>query len=111
MLCQRGRWPAPLITHVRHRPQPPANLLRRLRMSRIGWLSIFWFAFLAGAAAQTGRQDYTDLLLRLTELTDNKQYNKAIEGYRRLQARPGTPGWLKAASEYEVAELYGALGQ
>ena len=80
-------------------------------MSRIAWLLIFWLAFLAGAAAQTGRQDYTDLLLRLTELTDNKQYNKAIEGYRRLQAEPGTPGWLKAASEYEVAELYGALGQ
>jgi tetratricopeptide (TPR) repeat protein len=80
-------------------------------MSRIAWLSIFWFSFLAGAAAQTGRQDYTDLLLKLAELTDSKQYNKAIEGYRRLQAQTGTPGWLKAASEYEVAELYGALGQ
>jgi len=80
-------------------------------MSRIAWLSIFWFAFLAGAVAQTGREDYTDVLLKLAELADNKQYNEAIRGYRSLQAQPATPGWLKAASEYEVAELYGALGQ
>lgn len=81
-------------------------------LSRIAGLLIFGFSFLAGAAAQTGRQqDYVDQLLKLSELTSDKQYNEAINGYRRLQAQPGTPAWLKAASEYEVAELYGALGQ
>ena len=52
----------------------------KARMSRIAWLSIFWFAFLAGAVAQTGGQDHTDQLLKLAELTDNKQYNEAING-------------------------------
>jgi hypothetical protein len=31
-------------------------------------------------------------------MTSDKQYNEAIGGYRRLQAQPGTPAWLKAAS-------------
>src|SRR3954451_15269331 len=74
-------------------------------MSRTGVM----FLFLAGAAAQSGRQDYTDELMKLTTLTDNKQYREAISGYRKLQAQVGTPEWLKAASEYEIAELYGAL--
>src|SRR3954466_10106805 len=74
-------------------------------MSRTGVM----FLFLAGAAAQSGRQDYTDELMKLTTLTDNKQYREAISGYRKLQAEVGTPEWLKAASEYEIAELYGAL--
>ena len=81
--------------------------MRYLRAS----LLIVLLAVLSGTAAQAAREDYTDVLLKLTELTDSKQYGEAIEGYRRLQAQPGTPGWLKAASEYEVAELYGALGQ
>ena len=37
--------------------------------------------------------------MRLTELTGNKQYREAIDGYKRLEAQPGTPGWLKAACE------------
>jgi tetratricopeptide (TPR) repeat protein len=78
-------------------------------MSRAALLSILGFLLLAGALAQTGRQDYTDQLTKLIELTDNKQYREAIYGYKRLEAQPGTPGWLKAASEYEIAELYGAL--
>jgi len=82
----------------------------RTLMARLARLSMFCFAFVLNAAAQTP-QDYTDVLLELTELTGNKQYKEAIDGYRRLQAQAGTPGWLKAASEYEVAELYGALGQ
>ena len=80
-------------------------------MFRTALLSILLFSFPAGASAQTGREDYTDQLMKLTELTDNKQYREAINGYKRLQAQPGTPGWLKAACEYEVAELYGALNE
>jgi hypothetical protein len=80
-------------------------------MSRIASISILWLALLAHAFAQTGREDYTGPLLKLAELTGEKQYEAAIDGYRRLQARPGAPAWLKAASEYEVAELYAALGR
>ena len=79
-------------------------------MFRTALISIFMFSFLAGAMASQ-RQDYTDQLMRLTVLTDNKQYREAIHGYKSLQAQPGTPGWLKAASEYEMAELYGALNE
>ena len=80
-------------------------------MFRAALISIFLFSFPACASAQTEQQDYTDQLMKLTELTDNKQYREAINGYRRLQAEPGTSGWLKAASEYEIAELYGALNE
>ena len=80
-------------------------------MFRTALLSILLFSFPACAAAQTGREDYTDQLVRLTQLTDSRRYREAIDGYRGLQARPGTPAWLKAACEYEVAELYGALDE
>jgi hypothetical protein len=80
-------------------------------MFRAALISIFLLSFLAGVPAQTGRQDYTDQLMRLVQLTDNKQYREAINGYRSLQAQPGTPGWLKAGCEYEIAELYGALNE
>jgi tetratricopeptide (TPR) repeat protein len=83
--------------------------MKETSMSRIAWLSIFWL--LGGVAAHAGVQDYTEPLLKLTELADSKQYTEAIEGYRRLQLQQATPAWLKAASEYEVAELYSALGQ
>jgi hypothetical protein len=80
-------------------------------MFRTALISIFLFSFLAGAPARSQRQDYTDQLMKLTELTDNKQYREAINGYKRLQAQPGTPVWLKAACEYEIAELHGALDE
>lgn len=80
-------------------------------MLRTVLISIFIVSFLAGAAAQTGRQDYTDQLMKLVQLTDNKQYREAIIGYRSLEAQLGTPGWLRAASEYEIAELYGTLNE
>ena len=80
-------------------------------MFRTALLSILLFSLPACATAQTGREDYTDQLLELTELTDNKQYREALDGYRRLQAQTGTPAWLRAAAEYEVAELYGALNE
>ena len=80
-------------------------------MFRTTLISILLFSFLAAAPARGQRQDYTDELMKLTELTDNKQYREAISGYKRLQAQAGTPGWLKAASEYEIAELYGALNE
>ena len=80
-------------------------------MLRTLLISIFIVSFLPGAAAQTGRQDYTDQLVKLVQLTDNKQYRDAIIGYRNLEAQPETPGWLRAASEYEIAELYGTLNE
>lgn len=80
-------------------------------MFRTTLISIFLFSFLAGAPARSQRQDYTDQLMRLTVLTDNRQYREAISGYKSLQANPGTPEWLKAASEYEMAELYAALNE
>jgi hypothetical protein len=80
-------------------------------MLRTALISIFLFSFLAGAPVRSARQDYTDQLIKLIELTDNKQYREAIDGYKRLRAQPGAPGWLKAASEYEIAELYGALNE
>ena len=80
-------------------------------MFRTALISIFMFSFLAGTLARSQRQDYTDQLMRLTLLTDNKQYREAINGYKSLEAQPGTPGWLKAASEYEIAEIYGALNE
>ena len=80
-------------------------------MFRISLISIFLFSLLAGALAQGTQRDYVDELLKLTELTDNQQYREAINGYKRLEARPGAPEWLKAGSEYEIAELYGALNE
>ena len=80
-------------------------------MLRTVLISIFIVSFLAGAAAQTGPQDYTDQLMKLVQLTDNKQYREAIIAYRSLEAQLGTPGWLRAASEYEIAELYGTLNE
>src|SRR6476660_4836582 len=78
-------------------------------MFRAALIPLFFFSFLIRAPAQTERQDYTDQLIKLAELTDSKQYREAINGYKRLQAQPGTPAWLKAACEYEIAELYAAL--
>ena len=78
-------------------------------MFRARFMAILQASVLASAFAQTGTQDYTGQLLKLTILTDNKQYREATDGYRLLEAEPGTPAWLKAACEYETAELYGAL--
>ena len=78
-------------------------------MFRISLISIFFVLLLTGAHVLGAQQDYIDQLIDLTELTDNQQYREAINGYRRLQAQAGAPQWLKAASEYEIAELYGAL--
>lgn len=75
-------------------------------MLRISVTLIVLFSFLAGVCAQ---QDYVDRLLKLSELSSNQQYREAINGYKRLEAEPGTPEWLKAGSEYEMAELYAAL--
>jgi hypothetical protein len=80
-------------------------------MLRTVLISIFIVSFVAGAVAQTGRQDYADQLIKLFQLIDSKQYREAIIGFRSLEAQPGTPGWLRAASEYEIAELYGALNE
>ena len=45
-------------------------------------------------------QDFTDELTRLIELTDNKRFKEAVEGYRLLLNRPASPRWLKAGSQY-----------
>jgi hypothetical protein len=55
-------------------------------------------------------QDYTEQLTKLIELTDHKQYQEAISGYQTLAGDPASPQWLKGASNYEIAELYGAMG-
>lgn len=80
-------------------------------MFRISLIAIFLISLLAGGRVQYAQQDYTDQLIKLTELTDNQQYREAIDGYKRLQTQPGAPAWLKAASEYEIAELYAALNE
>ena len=79
-------------------------------MLRVALFSFFLLLFLPGVRAQTQRQGYTDELFRLYQLDENnKQYREAIDGYKSLQAQPGVPGWLKAGTEYEIAELYGVL--
>jgi hypothetical protein len=78
-------------------------------MFPISLVSIFLVLLLTGALVHGEQQDYIDQLIKLTELTDNQQYREAINGYKRLEAQPGAPQWLKAGSEYEIAELYGAL--
>src|SRR5687768_15999273 len=80
-------------------------------MFRTSLISILLFSFLAGAPARSQQKDYTDQLMKLTELTDSKRYREAINEYKKLQAQTGTPGWLAAASDYEIAELYGALNE
>jgi tetratricopeptide (TPR) repeat protein len=78
-------------------------------MFRTVLILIFLVLLVAGAHAQTERQDYTDQLMKPALLTGNKQYREAINEYRSLEAQPETPTWLKAGCEYEIAELYGTL--
>jgi hypothetical protein len=78
-------------------------------MFRAALIVMLLFSVLVGVFAQADQQDHTNQLLKLTTLTDNKQYREAIDGYRTLEAEPGTPAWLKAACEYEIAELHAAL--
>lgn len=80
-------------------------------MFRILLISIFLFSLLAGAGVQSAQQDYIDQLIKLSELSSNQQYREAINGYQKLEAQPQAPAWLKAGSEYEIADLYGALNQ
>jgi hypothetical protein len=80
-------------------------------MVRISVISIFLFLLLVGARLAGAQQDYIDQLIKLTELSDNQQYREAISGYKRLESQPGAPDWLKAGSEYEIAELYGQLSE
>lgn len=80
-------------------------------MVRISVISIFLFSLLVGARAASAQEDYVDQLIRLSELSAMQQYREAINGYKKLESQPGAPGWLKAGSEYEIAELYGALSE
>ena len=77
-------------------------------MLRISVMLIVLFLLVVGVCAQ---QDYVDRLMKLSELTSNQQFREAIDGYKRLEAEPGTPEWLKAGSEYEIAELYATLNE
>lgn len=79
-------------------------------MFRISMISIFFVLFLTGAVVLSAQQDYIDQLIKLSELSSNQQYRDAINGYKSLESQPGAPRWLKAGSEYEIADLYGALG-
>ena len=78
-------------------------------MVRISVISMLLFTLLVGAGLAHAQQDYVDELIKLSELSSSKQYREAIDGYKRLESQPGAPNWLKAASEYEIAELYGQL--
>ena len=78
-------------------------------MFRVSLISILLFLLLAGIV--NAQQDYIDQLIRLAELSDSQQYREAINGYKRLEAQPGAPEWLKAGSEYEMAELYAELNE
>jgi tetratricopeptide (TPR) repeat protein len=64
------------------------------------------YAYLAAA-----QQDYVDQLRPLIDLTDNQQFREAIQGYQKLQSQSRSPVWLKAAAQYEIAELYAALNE
>ena len=68
-------------------------------------LALVFIGFLSTAVSQ----DFTDELTALIELADNKRYAEAIDGYRRLLNRSASPQWLKAGSQYEIAELYARL--
>jgi hypothetical protein len=78
-------------------------------MFRISVTLIVFFSLLAGASVKGAQQDYIDRLIKLSELTGNQQFREAINGYKRLEAEPKAPEWLKAGCEYEIAELYAAL--
>ena len=80
-------------------------------MLHISLMSIFLALFLIGSPALGAQQDYIDQLTKLSELSSNQQYRQAINGYKRLEAQPGVPEWLKAGCEYEIAELYAALNE
>ena len=66
-------------------------------------------ALLLLTAPVIASQDLTDELTRLIELTDNGRFAEAIEGYRRLANKGTAPRWVKAGSQYEIAELYARL--
>jgi hypothetical protein len=78
-------------------------------MFRTGVITIFMLSLVAGTAVLATQQDYIDELMKLSQLSSSQQYREAISGYKRLAAQPGTPAWLKAGSEYEMAELYATL--
>ena len=80
-------------------------------MVRISVISILFVLLLAGVRLADAQQDYTDQLIKLSELTGNHQYREAIDGYKKLESQPGVPDWLKAGAEYEIAELYGELNE
>ena len=71
--------------------------------------SLIVVGFLLLIAPLMASQDLTDELTKLIELTDNGRFAEAIEGYRRLYNQPTSPQWLKAGSQYEIAELYARL--
>jgi hypothetical protein len=72
-------------------------------------ISATLLALLAWTRVCAAAPDYIDELTRLSQLASDGQYQQAIEGYQALQAQAGTPNWLRAASEFEIADLHGAL--
>jgi hypothetical protein len=80
-------------------------------MLRTSVISIFVFLLLAGGRLLGAQQDYVDELIKLGQLSANEQYREAINGYKKLESQPGAPDWLKAGSEYEIADLYGQLNE
>jgi tetratricopeptide (TPR) repeat protein len=80
-------------------------------MSRPARIWIVPLLLLSTTMALAAAQDYTGQLTELSQLASNKQYREAIAGYQKLQAQAATPAWLKASSEYEIAELHAAMGE
>src|ERR1043166_7360949 len=80
-------------------------------MVRMAVISISLFSLLVGVRLARAQQDYIDELIKLGQLSANQQYREAIDGYKRLESQPGAPDWLKAGSEYEIAELYAQLSE
>jgi len=80
-------------------------------MFRSSMISILFFSLLVSVCTADAQQDYTDELIKLSELTGHQQYREAIDAYKRLESQPATPNWLKAGAEYEIAELYAALNE
>jgi hypothetical protein len=78
-------------------------------MFRAGFVAMSHFPRLAALFAQSEQQDQASQILKLAGLAENKRYREAINGYRLLIARPGTPGRLKVDCEYQIAALPAAL--
>jgi hypothetical protein len=78
-------------------------------MVRTALISVVLVSAVAGAVRAAPQPDYVGPLTKLSQLASDGEFRKAIAGYKELQAQAGTPAWLRAAADFEIADLYGAL--